>query len=76
MMFQVRAAAFPSLVEGAACSEPCPAPVELLPGLCSVPKSGFRFMLLCAVTGLEKVQVNEGNALCGMSLVRYERRAG
>lgn len=33
-------------------------------------------MLLCAVTGLEKVQVNEGSALCIMSLVRYDRRAG
>lgn len=78
MMLQVRAGALPSLVKSAASSEPCPAPVKLLPGLGSVQKSGFRFslMLLCAVSGLEKVRVNEGNALCGISLVRYERRAG
>lgn len=73
-MLQVRAGAFPSLVKGAACSEPCPAPVrpKLLAGLGSMQKSGFRFslMLLCAVTGLEKVQVSKGNALCGVSLVR------
>lgn len=73
-MLQVRAGAFPSLVKGAACSEPCPAPVRLkpLPGLGSMQKSGFRFslMLLYAVTGLEKVHISEGNALHGVSLVR------
>lgn len=55
LMLKVRAGAFPSLVKGAASSEPCPAPVKLLPGLGSVQKSEFRLMLLCAVTGLEKV---------------------
>lgn len=73
-----RAGAFPSLVKGAASSEPCPAPVKLLPGLGSVQKSRFRFrlMFLYAVIGVGKVWVNEGNALCGIVLVRYERRAG
>lgn len=56
MMFQVKAGAFPSLVKGAASSEPCPAPAKLLPRLGSVQKSRSRFslMLLCVVTGVEK----------------------
>lgn len=59
---KVRAGAFPSLVKG----EPCPAPVELLPGLGSVQKSGFRFslMLLCALMVWKRCELMR--EMCGV----------